>query len=455
MSARSEHLVRSGQGTPGTGIGSSPRRATQSPSPGGFVSRFLRGPVAALSAQFLSAGGSLVVQVLAARELGASEYGTFAIVYGVLVVLVAVLNGWVGDSLTVLDRFDTDIRAALTTSVAILLVGGGLLCAAVALLVGAGGVGTGISVGAMAVTSLLAELCRRLFMIRQEFWRLSFNNVSLVAGTLGALALHSLLGGELSSAAFALALSLGSAGSVLVAAAQLPWREMRPGRLRWGAMTHVARFAVWRAVQIGIRPAVLVVVRFIVAATAGRAAVAALEVARLIQAPAQTFVQGVGSFLLPAFAAEARNDVPLTAAGRRRMRTMLVAVVGATGVVAAVPLTAPELFERILTGGDFEVPMSAILGWAAFSIAFAWGLPAANYAAAHQRSFDVFRARAVDAVVAVVAVAGLALAGHSDLAAFGMAFGSAVGAVLLTRIRRQIDRGRRAEGVRDGAHDET
>ncbi len=80
----------------------------------------------AVGAQLSQALASFVLQVLAARLLGASGLGTFALLYGGIIIGTALCTGLVGDSLTVLDRNDPHIRAGLQK-----------LCALVSALAGA------------------------------------------------------------------------------------------------------------------------------------------------------------------------------------------------------------------------------------------------------------------------------------------------------------------------------
>jgi O-antigen/teichoic acid export membrane protein len=71
----------------------------------------------AVTVQLVIAGGSRILQAIAARTLGAAGYGTYAVLYSILVLLLAVQTSWVGDSLTVFDRFDPRIQGAILISV--------------------------------------------------------------------------------------------------------------------------------------------------------------------------------------------------------------------------------------------------------------------------------------------------------------------------------------------------
>jgi O-antigen/teichoic acid export membrane protein len=77
--------------------------------PGDAAGRVLSGG-GAVTVQLIIAGGSLILQAIATRTLGAAGYGTYAVLYSILVLLLAVQTSWVGDSLTVFDRFDPRIQ---------------------------------------------------------------------------------------------------------------------------------------------------------------------------------------------------------------------------------------------------------------------------------------------------------------------------------------------------------
>ena len=75
----------------------------------------------------------LVLQVAAARLLGAGGLAVFSLVYGALVLVTAVCSGMVGDSLTVLDRHDRGVRAGLHVWTALVSAAAGLAGALAAL----------------------------------------------------------------------------------------------------------------------------------------------------------------------------------------------------------------------------------------------------------------------------------------------------------------------------------
>ena len=78
-----------------------------------------RRPLGAIVSQIIVAGTSLLIALLVLRELGTAGLGTFSLLFGVLITVNSVQTGWIGDSLTVLDRFDPGIRRALYQSQAV------------------------------------------------------------------------------------------------------------------------------------------------------------------------------------------------------------------------------------------------------------------------------------------------------------------------------------------------
>ena len=66
--------------------------------------------------QGLTAGTSLLLQVVAARALGIVQYGVFALFLSLLVSATALYTGYIGDSVAVLDRHAARTRSALSAS---------------------------------------------------------------------------------------------------------------------------------------------------------------------------------------------------------------------------------------------------------------------------------------------------------------------------------------------------
>ena len=282
----------------------------------------------------------------------------------------------------------------------------------------------------MAVAYLSGELCRRIFMARREFWALSINNLVFVLSTWVVLEIETRSHQGSGLGMFAFAVAAGSAVGVAAAMVQLPFSELRPGQLSFAGMSDLMRFAVWRSAQIGVRPLALLVTRLIVVAVSGRAVLGQVEGARLLMAPATTFTQGVGSFILPMYAAEARGET----GARVKVTRITAAVVGVTVALSALPLLFPGPAQHLLTKGSFSIPTGAAIAWAVFSVAFAFGLPSANQLVARRMSREVLLVRLVDALVGLTAVALIAGFGAAHEVAIGLAAGAFVGAFLTLRM---------------------
>ena len=59
---------------------------------------------------------SLVLMILVRRQIGRAALGDYAILINALALLTALATAWVGDSLTVLDRFSYKLRQGLVAS---------------------------------------------------------------------------------------------------------------------------------------------------------------------------------------------------------------------------------------------------------------------------------------------------------------------------------------------------
>ena len=342
--------------------------------------RVLRRPAAgALTGQATSALAGLVLQVAAARELGAAGLAAFSLAYGAIVLATAICSGLVGDSLTVLDRDDPGIRAGLHVGTAVVSGAAGLVGCAVAVATGVLPPWAGLLLGLATAAFIVEDTLRRLLMATGRFWSLPAVDVS---STVLALAVLVAAGrsGELTLTSFVLALLVARTGAAGLAWVLLPAAERPRGPWRRPALAVVTSFGAWRAASQAVRPALLTVLRIMVVALAGAAAYGPLEAARVYTAPTLVLVAGLGSFLLPHFVG-LRSRGP--AAGLRtadRAAAGLALAVGAIGVgaVVALPWLGP-----LLTGGGYDVPVVAVAGWALYAVAGAVLLPFSGLAAVH------------------------------------------------------------------------
>jgi O-antigen ligase len=386
-----------------------------------------RRPLGAVVSQAIVASSSFVLSLIALRELGVTGLGRFSLLFGILITLNSVQTGWIGDSLTVLDRFDPGIRRALIRSQWIAVAA--IAAIAFALAVGSLGATTAALFAAAGVAWAIEDTLRRILIARREFWALTLNDAGFGVGALGLLGLVAASRNDITLDAMIASLVAGAVVAIGMAVVQLPRVELERGPAAPMRMREVASFAGWRSVQVGLRPASLAVVRVVVAATASLAALGQLEAARLVIAPILTLVGGAGVYLLPTYADQARRGVSL----RPRLRDAMV-IVGAIAVVyGVVALAGRQVIVEALTGGTAEVTTTAVAGWLAFALAFGLGLPAGSAMVALGRSRRTFTIRAIDAFVGVAVASLLAVAGAVQAVPFGLALGAFVGVALLVR----------------------
>jgi O-antigen/teichoic acid export membrane protein len=347
--------------------------------------------------QGLTAGTSLLLQVVAARGLGLAQYGVFALFLSLLVSATALYTGFVGDSLAVLDRHDPRIRSALAASALtawILCFAAGAGCV---LVVRHGDLTGGLVYAAMLVAWLIEETFRRLLIARLEFWKLVVNDLSYLLGTGSALTAWFLAAGTVTLTMLLAAMGVGAVAAVVVGLAQVPSKELRRLNLGWSGAREVASFAGWRSLQAALRPTALLLSRVLVANVVSLAAVGALEAGRLVVAPLQVLINGAGSFLLAGFAAGERSGDSST----RTLADRAAVVLGGVTVFggAAMALFARPL-GKLMTGGEVESLL--LLGWVAYLGVWATGLPYVMEVVARKLSRAVFATRLVDSVAGLV-----------------------------------------------------
>jgi O-antigen/teichoic acid export membrane protein len=358
----------------------------------------------ALAGQATSALAGLVLQVAAARELGAAGLAAFSLVYGAIVLATAVCSGLVGDSLTVLDRTDPGIRAGLHVGTAVVSGVAGLAGCLLAVATGVVPAWAGLLLGLATAAFIVEDTLRRLLMATGRFWSLPAVDVTSMALALAVLVWTG-LSGELSLTSFVVALLAGRTGAAGVAWMLLPAAERPRGPWRRPALAVVASFGAWRAASQAVRPALLTVLRVLVVALAGAAAYGPLEAARVYTAPTLVLVAGLGSFLLPHFVSLRPGGPAVGLRAADRAAAGLALAVGAVGLVGvlALPWLGP-----LLTGGGYDVPVAAVAGWALYAVAGAVLLPYSGLAAVHGVQRRVLALRGIE--FAALGLAGLAVA---------------------------------------------
>jgi O-antigen/teichoic acid export membrane protein len=377
------------------------------------VARLVRRPASgAVAGQVTQALAGLVLQVAAARYLGAAGLATFALVYGLVVLVTAVSSGMVGDSLTVLDRGDPRIRAGLHVWSVLVAGGAGLIGGAAAAVTGVVPGWAAAVLGLAVVVFVLEDTLRRLLMANGRYWALPAVDMTSLVGALAALVICA-AAGELTLTSFMVALLVGQTAAGVVAWVWAPAADRPRGPWRAPDLCVVWSFGIWRAAAQMIRPGLLTGLRLVVVAAVGAAAYGPLEAGRVYTAPTLTVVAGLGSFLLPHYVAIGRaggHARPMTRALRSADRVAL----GLAGTVAVISLAAVVLqpvVEPLLTGGKYSMPVLAVAGWGAYAVAGAILLPYSAVATVQRRQRRVLGFRLLE-FVALGAVALLVTAVH-------------------------------------------
>jgi O-antigen/teichoic acid export membrane protein len=380
----------------------------------------------ALTGQVSQAVAGLVLQVAAARYLGAAGLATFSLVYGATVLVTAVSSGMVGDSLTVLDRHDPSVRAALHVWAAVVSGGAGLVGAVLAGLTGLLPPAGALLLGAAVTAFVVEDALRRLLMATGRYWSLpAVDATSLVVSLLPVVGWA--LAGPLDLTAFLVALLAGQAVAAAVAFLLVAPAERPTGPWRGGDLLAVWSFGVWRAASQTVRPGTMTLLRLAVVGVAGAAAYGPLEAARVYTAPTLVLVTGLGSFLLPHYVAH-RHRPPAEAL--RSADRAALGLAASVAAVTAVAVVLQPLVQPLLTGGHYRLPVLAVAGWGAYAVAGAFLLPYSGLATVHRRQHRVLGFRLLEvAALALVVVLALVVPGGERWAPLALAAGPVLAAV--------------------------
>ena len=395
----------------------------------------LRSPSAgAVTAPLSQALGSLVLQVLAARALGAEGLGVFALLYGSIVLCTAASTGLVGDSLTVLDRRSSRIRAALQNWLLIVSLCAGSCAALVTWLAGLLPASTAVLFGVATVSFLVEDIFRRILMANMRFWSLPAVDGTSLVGSVLTLVVIDMVGGPLTVTDFMTALVAGQLAACLVALALLPRDDRFVVGLRPAAMAAVFRYGGWLAAQQSIRQGMLTGVRLLVTVLVSAAAYGHLEAARVYMAPAMLIVSGAGSFLMPMYVARRRleSDARIVARADAAAAGLLVATL-CLGILAT---STVSVFGGYITGGKFSIDSVAVFGWALYAAGTAASTPYSSMAAVVGRQSRVLALRLVEPTVALLLLAGMLATGllGPSWAPYAVAIGGFVGALTVRQL---------------------
>ncbi|WP_377644496.1 hypothetical protein [Oryzobacter terrae] len=348
--------------------------------------------LAAALAQLAQAAGSFALQVVAAHALGASGLGTISLCLGTTILTTAVTSGLVGDSLTVLDRHDRRVRAALQAWLVVVTLAGSVGAALVLDLTGVLTGGEAVLFAVATAAFQVEEVLRRVLMAVQRFWTLLVVDGVAVATTLLSL----LLVEEIGVGSFLLSVAVGQAAGIVVALAVLPRAERRLVPLRGAALREVIAFGGWRGAQVALTPTGLTISRFVLLGATGAVALGEVEAGRILGAPALLVVQGLGSYLLSTYARDHALPLDVLRARARRASLAMAGTAVALGVVvtALTPFLAP-----LAVGRAIDVHLVTVAGWALFAAATATMQPFASLAVTRGSQRAVFGLRALDVVV--------------------------------------------------------
>ncbi len=385
------------------------------------------GAAGALGAQSSQAVGTFLMLTIAARTLDLDGLGKLAALYGVLVLCAALASGFVGDSLTVLDRGSRPVRAGLEVWLVILGGGSALVVPMISLITGFTSPLESLLLGILTATFITAEIMRRLLIANLLFTRTMVSDALALMLGVGTLILWSAAGGQLNLAAFLLGFGLGRLSAALCSIVLSPATERFLVPLRHADWRAVASYGSWRSAQTTLRPALMTGIRLSLILIVALAAAGQLEIARIYAAPAMLCVGGMSSYLFASFART--KKAPMTAmlaqADRGVMVLLLLTLTITVLALAALPFAGP-----LLTGSNPD--LVAVLGWLAYAASTAAVTPYGALAAVRARPRRVFAIRLLDTTVSLAAVVVvLQLTGAFALAPLVAAVGSAAGGIAI------------------------
>lgn len=363
-----------------------------------------------VSAQASQALGSFALQIMAARLLGVEGLGRFATVYALIVLATALVTGFVGDSLTVLDRQDRRVRAGLQAWWLGLSVLTGVSIGAGVGLAGFVEPVSAVVVGLATTVFVLEDTLRRLLMAGLAFWRIIVVDLAGLVVAVGVVLTAVRSVDEVGLVHLFGALAAAQTVALGVAIALLPAPERRMVSLRGADLKAVAVYGSWRSVQLAVKPAMLAAVRVVGIAVVSAAAIGELEAARIYLSPAMIMVSGLTSVLFAGYAASRGASLHnLLHQGDRAVARLVLGVAVLTiFALLALPWAGP-----LITGGEYELSTLAILGWAAFAAATAATSPYSALAGVRGRQSVVVTIRLVESAVSLLVVSALLWAGAS------------------------------------------
>jgi O-antigen/teichoic acid export membrane protein len=383
-------------------------------------------------AQSVNSLSNLMVAIVVARTLGPSGLGHFALLFTLLLTLLALQSAWVGDSLTVLDRLEPRIRRGIANSQWIHMLVGMLVGGFLAYDFGGIGVVGTVVFAAMVGTWELEEYGRRMFMARLEFWKQAANDGSYLVITAACLIACAALA-TITLTAILCCMTIGAFGAFLLGVIWLPPEERlhRPSLTTTG-LHEVSRYGFWRGAQSGSGYASQVIVRTLVIGLASATVLGQIEAARLVVAPLFTFAGALTNVTLASFARSVKAKRPVSS-----LIGVTIIGCGAICVVyGAFVFAVPGFLTHFLVGARFHTDTTALAGWLLVAMAVALSTPFTSLALVIARSSAVFRLRLIGSLVEVVLTVAVLAALRPSLMPACLAAGTALSGVLVWRLAR-------------------
>ena len=358
----------------------------------------------AIVAQFSQAATSLLLALLAVRLLTPEDFGRYSLIIATLVVVTGITTGLIGDSLTVLDRKDPQIRAALQTAALVAVPVGGAAIVVVASLSQSFDGWALLIVFFAGSAFLFEDTARRLLMANRKFGSVVFTDA--VYGVVGGcVLLAAVWTDQVNLGTIFLAMLLGQTSALVVALVLTPAEDRWLARGVTPAWRQMLSLGTWRSLNGAVGPLRFWSARMAVATLVGLAAVGDLEANRLIAAPVLLSIQGLSSAVLVHYAQRAKpHEVSRRELDRESAVFTLFAGVGALLMAALAGLLGP-----IIIGSEEQVDRLLVLGWTMTGVALAATMPYSNQAVVRGFAGRVLGIRATDLVVATVAIVALLL----------------------------------------------
>ena len=353
-----------------------------------------------MAAQGSQALAGFALQFLAARYLGLAGLGRFSVLFGLIILATSLSTGFVGDSLTVLDRSRRSIRAGLQWWLLVIAVGTGVLSGLIAVLVGFSTITEAVVFAIATITFVVEDTVRRLLMASMDFWRIVvIDLVALVVGV--AVVLGGAAVGDVTLTTVLLALAAGQVAAVLVGWYLLPQLErvvvamQRPGAAGSRFVRDVARVAT-RSCAPDRWP------------WCGSSASSWSLNKPSASSPRRgsTWLLRCSPSVAPVPISSPHTPVPRRCPWTSCCRSPTDAVVKLTTIVVAFCLAAMALMPLlgpVLTGDEYELSAFMVAGWAVYAASLAGVMPYAQMASVRGREAAVFGWRAADSVASLIA----------------------------------------------------